>query len=725
LKEKDNMDPQQTWQQVLEQLRTEISLAAFETWIRDAKLIDFSNGTYRASVQNAFAREWIIQNASDKFISALEQITGHRELNLEIIVSDQPDQPIRDPIEKPDKKTKSNLIIRPKEYDTVYDQVVRPHQQVVLPGYFRRHVREIGPKMAWMYVAFRQAAYMDGGRRKVKTGAFSGKQIATLCGISTRTYWRRIEKEKTWKALDGLVKRIESEPKWRLDTGEPRRMPLQYEVAMTLPLTSRDTQSLLSWLKENLEQFGGPEVVLEAACQTPMSELMPEDAQQSDWPPMSVRGIVYYLFENTMSVAKLEAYTSRLQNYIMPPKTDTIHISLFFLEHVLPHLSAGEAWMLTLLRDRCYVNKKTGEVRTEVILPGGYSEIAGWLGLKRPQTVWEWLRKGSPLSVFVSDREVDSQKGGRIFDVLLMDLPHEIIHIALNDRIWQAFETTMEALLGGDLDDAEAVNDKIIKIGWGYLPVFDSATVSIPIARLSDLDSATVSIGIARLSYDLSATVSIPIARLSYDLSATVRVKITSLTSFKPPHNHLKDTSTTTSPPTAAQMTGRETAKEKLDSVVLGDRFDLSVLFSLNNVNPTSRKELQRKEASPLAFVSHLLYAASPAGSTIENPISYTVNQLKHDPKTGAGAEYDQLARLKPEKLAGLVAKALDDSYQSQRGRRVLGYADALTGHAAWDNVMLNAPQLALSELGLALFGVRLIDRTETTVTIQSTHEQT
>jgi hypothetical protein len=38
---------------------------------------------------------------------------------------------------------------------------------------------------------------------------------------------------------------------------------------------------------------------------------------------------------------------------------------------------------------------------------------------------------------------------------------------------------------------------------------------------------------------------------------------------------------------------------------------------------------------------------------------------------------------------------------------------------------MLNAPQLALSQLSLAIFGVRLIDRTETTVTTHSTYEQT
>ena len=51
-----------------------------------------------------------------------------------------------------------------------------------------------------------------------------------------------------------------------------------------------------------------------------------------------------------------------------------------------------QAWLVTLLRDRCYANTQTGEIRDEVLVRGGYLELAGWLNLSRPKTVWEWLR---------------------------------------------------------------------------------------------------------------------------------------------------------------------------------------------------------------------------------------------------------------------------------------------------------------------------------------------
>jgi hypothetical protein len=49
---------------------------------------------------------------------------------------------------------------------------------------------------------------------------------------------------------------------------------------------------------------------------------------------------------------------------------------------------------VTLLRDRCYVNTQTGEVRDEVVIRGGYLELASWLGLSRSKTIWEWVRNG-------------------------------------------------------------------------------------------------------------------------------------------------------------------------------------------------------------------------------------------------------------------------------------------------------------------------------------------
>ena len=74
------------------------------------------------------------------------------------------------------------------------------------------------------------------------------------------------------------------------------------------------------------------------------------------------------------------------------PDNDRLGVSRFFVEHILPHLETGPGRMLTLLRDRCYYNQETGGIRNRMRVVGGYAEIAGWVGLLRPKTVWEWLR---------------------------------------------------------------------------------------------------------------------------------------------------------------------------------------------------------------------------------------------------------------------------------------------------------------------------------------------
>jgi hypothetical protein len=57
-----------------------------------------------------------------------------------------------------------------------------------------------------MYVSFRQAAYLAGARSGSKSSRFSGKQLASMCGISERTYWNRVNNPATWQKLSGLVK---------------------------------------------------------------------------------------------------------------------------------------------------------------------------------------------------------------------------------------------------------------------------------------------------------------------------------------------------------------------------------------------------------------------------------------------------------------------------------------------------------------------------------------
>ena len=414
------MNAKEAWKKALETLQAEIPKAQFDTWVRDAKLIAFEEGIIRIGVQNAYARDWLAERLGEKITQTLSELLD-QDVDVRFVLARG--RPEAEPVDQEEQPPKPEIAIQAQEYETVYEQVVLPHRQVVVPGYFRRILRVIGPKMAWMYLAFRQLAYQQGARSGVESGTYAGKQIAALCGISDRTFWYRIESDKTWEKLKGLVTHVQTEPQWQ-DGQDIHRLPLQYQVAMTLPLTAADARSLTFWLRDHLEQFGGPEGVVDAACQTPLEDLIPLDAKAHGWEPMSVRDVIHHLFASALPDSHVETLASKLQNKIMPPKQDTIHVTLFFMEHVLPHLSAGEAWLLTLLRDRCYVNRDTGEVRNTVTVKGGYKEMANWLGFKRPQTI------GSGSQNSVLNHRLSSKNGriaGALFDVLLEEIP-QFVH---------------------------------------------------------------------------------------------------------------------------------------------------------------------------------------------------------------------------------------------------------------------------------------------------------
>ena len=73
------------------------------------------------------------------------------------------------------------------------------------------------------------------------------------------------------------------------------------------------------------------------------------------------------------------------------PANDQVHISWYYLLHWLPLLGHGPGWATLLLRDRCFYNRQTGELRDVVNLRTGYDELAGALGLQRTKTVREWF----------------------------------------------------------------------------------------------------------------------------------------------------------------------------------------------------------------------------------------------------------------------------------------------------------------------------------------------
>jgi chromosomal replication initiator protein len=53
------MKAEQAWQAALGQLQMDMPKAAYDTWVRDAELISYEDGTFIVGVQNAYARDWL------------------------------------------------------------------------------------------------------------------------------------------------------------------------------------------------------------------------------------------------------------------------------------------------------------------------------------------------------------------------------------------------------------------------------------------------------------------------------------------------------------------------------------------------------------------------------------------------------------------------------------------------------------------------------------------
>jgi hypothetical protein len=132
--------------------------------------------------------------------------------------------------------------------------------------------------------------------------------------------------------------------------------------------------------------------------------------------------------------------------------------------------------------------------------------------------------------------------------------------------------------------------------------------------------------------------------------------------------------------------------------VVVEPYWDLSVLLARNPaIKDSSQKILFEQNASPIALVSWLLYAASPNGEGITKPAQFAVSKLSVNAQAGAGNAYDRLAALSPKGLYELIVSALP------------GFDPGITvpqeGYADWQSVMANASTERLLALKEQLFG--------------------
>jgi chromosomal replication initiator protein len=75
------MNAVQAWQAALGQLQMEMPKAAFDTWVRDAELLSYEDGSFIIGVQNAYARDWLESRLSS---SITRLLTGIMNRTVEV-----------------------------------------------------------------------------------------------------------------------------------------------------------------------------------------------------------------------------------------------------------------------------------------------------------------------------------------------------------------------------------------------------------------------------------------------------------------------------------------------------------------------------------------------------------------------------------------------------------------------------------------------------------------
>lgn len=250
--------------------------------------------------------------------------------------------------------------------------------------YFIDHwLRLLGPKAAWAVVDLQQRCYL-------KKTSFCLTSLRALCaatGVRSTTTMQAIVDEPLMRWF--FAKQTTRQRR----AGKVVRGKNRYNLQMSDPLTP-EHQGQVAWLlAERLRDGTVPAVRGPADLILLVSDLPPLSSLPSDglpaWAtcePLNLRQIAFRVLSeagiaqvqaNLADEAALRQAFTEAQTRITQPTRIALATHYFRTEWV-PQLGALNAWLLMILRSRCYWNKESGEVRDSCVMSN--RELADLLG---------------------------------------------------------------------------------------------------------------------------------------------------------------------------------------------------------------------------------------------------------------------------------------------------------------------------------------------------------
>jgi hypothetical protein len=330
---------------------------------------------------------------------------------------------------------------------------------------------------------------------------------------------------------------------------------------------------------------------------------------------------------------------------------------------------------ILFLRNMCYFNDETGEIRDEVWIEGGYEAIAEHLGIKNQRVVANWLPAGIERAKRKDELTVRTKRefsSRHQLQELIAFFVKRTDH-RMNSQGHYAWRFKVQRV-----DPLIPQDEAILKAITSLLTATEDQGVSddlyfwlegISKDRLDTLKKEPkVGLRLSNLTKDCSETLKRilndcfePLDLESKDRFETLLKTLKSIKDSK----KYKDTSSTQDSFNSSEFRKKISAEEVID---LNGQWSLEKLLA--RTGGKNRQHLLEQEEDALPFVSWVIYGASQPG--VQSPFGLAISKLKESPRTSAGRTCENLAALLPGQLAELIEQELTLRSPSQRDWQTL-----------------------------------------------------
>ena len=679
--------PEKAWQAAVANLELELSRAAFTTWVKPVRLVSFENDTFVIGCINTYGRDWLEGRLTTTLQRFLRGVMN-RETKVRFVVCDQEvddaDDLIQEEVQDQEDDADDSLELD-IHYSSIRNILLEPGRVVRLPSYSLRWLPYVGSQIVFLVMGLWQEYYLasggksNQGRCKVSVRA---ERVCQWAGISRAQFFRLFQ---TDNKVMWFARKIETDHEVNKRTGRIKKSSNKYDLYDS-PLTPGDAEDLKSYLLSHGIQES-PLIALQCAVNADPKDILhypvrlpPDNFDKMTPHHLTVQEVVRELVGRHLS-GELESLTDQLADRLLA-QGEFILVSWYFLKNWLPALGVDAAMFILVLRNLCYFNDETGEIRDEVWIDGGYKAIVNRIGIQNPRVVANWLPAmidhGQRKDERTDRTEGEFSRRQRHQDLLGMFVERTDHRInSAGNYAWKFKVQRIDPLTPQDVLIQQAASSLLIRseeegildelFSW----VDGSSKGCLASARLWRETVKTEPMIVLRPS-DLSKDCSETLKDILNDCFETLDLEAkdcfeTLLKTLKGFKDFLKDKDTSS---TQDSWISPDSKSSQSVAVVTDAKGNWSLEKLLARADRKNRTALLDQEKNALPFISWLIYGASQP--SIQNPYSLAIAKLKENPGISAGGASERLTALPPREFARLIEQALSFYSPSDRNWRML-----------------------------------------------------